>query len=244
MIRKSWDTLTTRFILVMSAALIISNVATTVLLQSAFERLIAWNVRFSQANEAARVIQGRAADDVRVWVDDLPLATGGVHDLALSERLWRASGDPVRAVWIPIAAEFQEPPFEADGEILRALDILLVSRRLDDGRWSNFTVGPRVDFWPPPPSPIFIFLGVSLMVATLAAAFVGSRVARPFRDLARGADQKPVVGIISGGTGVSIRCKGEAPCPRQQHEGDGAHQAPEQRESPTSCLGHARRQRH
>lgn len=189
MIRKSWDTLTTRFILVMSAALIISNVATTVLLQSAFERLIAWNVRFSQANEAARVIQGRAADDVRVWVDDLPLATGGVHDLALSERLWRASGDPVRAVWIPIAAEFQEPPFEADGEILRALDILLVSRRLDDGRWSNFTVGPRVDFWPPPPSPIFIFLGVSLMVATLAAAFVGSRVARPFRDLARGAER-------------------------------------------------------
>ena len=186
---KSWDTLSTRFILVMSAALIISNVATTVLLQGGFERLIAWNIRFSQSNEAARVIQGRVVDDVRVWVSDAPIATEGDKDPVLSERLTRASGDRVQAAWTPVLAAFQEPPIETDGEVLRALDILLVSRRVEDGRWSNFTIGPRVDFWPPPPSPLFIFLGVSLMTVIFAAALVGTRVARPFRDLARGAER-------------------------------------------------------
>ncbi len=186
---KGWDTLTMRFILVMSAALIISNVATTVLLQGGFERLIAWNIRFSQSNEAARVIQGRVVDDVRVWVDDAPIATQGVNDPALSERLTRASGDPVQAAWTPVLAAFQEPPIEADGRVLRALDVLLVSRRLEDGRWSNFTVGPRVEFWPPTPSPIYVFLGVSLMTVIIVACFVGTRVARPFRDLTRGAER-------------------------------------------------------
>ena len=189
MIGKRWDTLTTRFILVMSAALIISNVATTVLLQGGFERLIAWNVRFSQSNEAVRVVRGRTVDDVTVRIDDAPLASRGVRDPALSDRLTRASGYPVEASWTPVLAEFQNPPIEADGAVFRALHVLLVSRRLDDGRWSNFAVGPRVKFWPPPPSPIFIFLGVSLLTVIFAAALVGARVARPFRDLARGAER-------------------------------------------------------
>ena len=189
MTKRQWDTLSTRFIIVLCAALIVSNLATIIVFQGGFERLIAWNIRFSQSNIATRIIRGANFDDVLMRIDDAAMTSEGRPHPQLSERLSRKSNSTVQVAWVPVLDPSTGPPIEADGTILRALYILVVSQELDDGRWSNFTIGPRVDFWPPPPSPLFIFLGVSLITVIISAAYIGARVARPFQDLARGAER-------------------------------------------------------
>lgn len=198
---RPWDTLSARFILVMMAALILSKVFAVAIVQVDLPRIMAWNVRHAQVEDARRTMTGlgeRGVADAAAfsgppvsgaWSTPVPFT--GVNaqtDPQLSARLSEIAGAQVRAAWAP-----PQPPdgFPEDGArppFKTVFATLVVSVRAPDGAWVNLAMTPRMAFWPPP-LPLVISIVASLAFIAAAGAVGGRRVAQPFRALARGADR-------------------------------------------------------
>jgi len=207
---RSWDTLVGRVVVLMTAAVLLSQTLSLIVVQANMEGLVASRLQGDQTRLAVRTLRlideaartGADLDQLAAapGVMNLSVVTGPAgaspvrHDAALATSLRQRAGLPadttlyVHLVRLDELADANLPIPVADSPDTPAFGLLYCAVEARPGVWVSFFIRPLPQLWPPS-APLAIFLLVTASAVALTALLIARRLAAPLRALTQAAQR-------------------------------------------------------
>lgn len=205
---RSWDTLVGRVVILMTAAVLLSQTLSLIVVQANMEGLVASRLQGDQVRLAARTLRlideaARTGADLdrlepAPGVTNLSVVTGlagpwpARHDATLATALRKSAGlDADATLYVHFIrlnelADANLPIPVEESPDAPAFGLLYCAVEARPGVWVSFFIRPLPQLWPPS-APLAMFLFVTASAVALTALLIARRLAAPLRALTHAA---------------------------------------------------------